>query len=490
MSWYLLLIYAALGTISFAAIFVLYSLYKSYQYFKAPKLQLKGPKRYPFFGSFLEFWWNKHRFYDWLVDCSRKYDGNDIIYFSLPSQPPYVVILDPKVVKRVLSDNMQNYTREPVYVIMGELLGKGIFNTDNENWKNQRKISSHMFNAKKLNNKAYDTFVNCADILVDRINCHIDNDESFDLKDLFFRTTMDSICKIAFDYDVGCMQSEEKPEFAKAIDWCTNYLFYRLLNPLWKIKKIANLQDEDDYKSKIDLLNNLCYDIISEKKKNNDYSGDDILSMFMDKGHLDEEYLRDVVFSFILAGRDTTASTLSWLFYELIKNPDIESATRKHIDNVNIDDMDAKKYRELNFIDNIFMETLRMHPPVAVSMKFATNEDITENGSVIPKGSMVMYSPYIFGKSGKIWGNDYDNFKPDRWLNKKVNDYKFLAFNAGPRICLGRFFAKLEMQVMVAQLVKRFKFEPINSNDFHLKHSMGITSSVEGELRVKATRIE
>ncbi len=489
MNYYLLLIYTALGGLSITAVALLWSLYKSYQYFKAPKLNLAGPHRYPFFGSFFEFWWNKNRFYDWLVDCSRKYDGNDVIYFSLPSQPPYIVALDPDVVKHVLNDNMKNYTREPVYAIMGELLGKGIFNTDNENWKNQRKIASHMFNAKKLNNKAYNTFIDCTDILVKRIDKHIENNESFDLKDLFFRTSMDSICKIAFDYDVGSMTSEEKPEFAKAIDWCTNYLFYRLLNPLWKIKKIANLKDEDDYKTKIDLLNNLCHDIISKKKEDEDYSGDDILSMFMARGYMDEEYLRDVVFSFILAGRDTTASTLSWLFYELIKNPDIESATRERLDKVDINISTAKEYRELDVINNAFMETLRMHPPVAVGMKFSTEDDVTPSGSHIPKDSMIIYSPYIFGKSGKIWGNDYDNFKPDRWEDNKVDNYKFLAFNAGPRICLGRFFAKLEVQVIVANLLKKYKFEPVNSNNFHLKHSLGITSSLEGELRVKATHI-
>jgi len=456
-----------------------------YWYFKASKLDFPGPTHYPFFGSFFEFLKNKERFYDWVHECSNNYANEQgIVYFSFPMSRPYIFVLKPEYVKHITFDNMENYDRQPIYSIFDELLGKGIFNTDGVHWKNQRRIASHMFKKKELDNNAFKIFTECSNKVCTIIDNHIENDTQFDFKDLMFRLTMDTICKMAFGYEVGCLDADEMPEFAKAIDRCTRYLFYRVNNPLWKLKQFIKSEDEQKYIEDITKLNDLCYEIINKKLQETEENSD-ILSLFIQKAEItDINYLRDIVFSFIIAGRDTTASSLTWLLYELLKHPLSYEKVEEEVDTIE-NDITPDKCEKLNFTVYAFKETLRLHPPVPLDLKYAKEDDILADNVKIPKGAIVVYAPYIFGRLESIWGPDFQEFKPSRWENKEFSQYEFLSFNAGKRICLGKPFAILEAKVVMGNLLSKYKFQLANS-DFQPDYSLGITSTMDGPLMVKA----
>lgn len=454
-------------------------------YIRAKKLNIKGPNHYPIIGSLIEFIQNRHRFYDWLLECSKKYKNEKgIIYFSIPICQPFILLLKPSHVEHITNKNSENYVKEPMHKILYELLGNGIFNTDGMNWKNQRKISSHMFSTKKLSDKAFIEFNKSADMLCNIIDKHIENDEEFDFKDLMFRLTMDTICEIAFGYDANCLNSSEMPEFAKAIDRCTNFLFYRFNNPLWCIKQFVGTPDEMDFSQDIKLINELCYKILNErleKYNNGETIGDDILSLFINKGYTDNEYLRDIIFSFVIAGRDTTASSLTWMMYELLKNKNIYDKICDEISDVESDNIN--KINNLKYTEYAFKESLRLHPPVPLDVKYSVQDDVIDNVK-IPKNSIVMYAPYIFGRMQEIWGNDYEMYNPDRWYNFDGNQYKFISFNAGKRICLGRFFAILEAKVIMTKILNKYNFEC--DTKFNPGKSLGLTSTMDNKFMVKA----
>ena len=95
---------------------------------------------------------------------------------------------------------------------------------------------------------------------------------------------------------------------------------------------------------------------------------------------------------------------------------------------------------------------LRLHPSVPVDIKFAVKDDTLPDGTFIPKGSTVIYSPYAMGRSKEIWGADALEFKPERFLsgegsNVEPSQYKYTTFNAGYRLCLGKPLAMLEIKV-------------------------------------------
>jgi len=491
--------------------------------FGATKLVLPGPIHFPIIGSLYEFIKNKNRFYNWMLDCAKKYGGQGVFYFSIPVKTPYIIIIKPEYIREVLKDNMDLYHRQPIYQVCDELLGQGIFNVDGLKWRQQRRIASHGFSTKQLNENALKCFKKCASTLKHKIALFAESNQTFDIKDLFFRTTMDSICKIAFDYDVNSTSSENMPEFAVAIDKCTKHLFNRILNPLWRIKKIISLQDELEYKNNIKKLDTLCYSIIDQriellKTRNafNNISGDtqnnfmngvdlelyDILSLFINKIIenqneiiLDDifqddikKYLRDIIFSFIIAGRDTTASTLSWLFFELLTKNDLTELIKNEIN------LETKNYNQQSYpiIQSAFLETLRLHPPVPMDVKYAKRDLVLgenqDSAIYVPKDAAIIYSPYIMGRLESIWGPNCETFDINR--SYKKTDFEFPCFNAGPRICLGKNFAIMEAKVIISKLFKHFDFVCDDKSIFNkpAQYSLGVTSSPNHQILVRAIK--
>jgi len=178
--------------------------------------------------------------------------------------------------------------------------------------------------------------------------------------------------------------------------------------------------------------------------------------------HLSEDYLRDLVLNFLIAGRDTTAQTLSWTIYFLCMNPDAAAKSRKEIRDVcgirgpAYDDMP-----KLQYLQAVINETLRLYPSVPIDIKTALADDTLPDGTYVPSGSSVIYDIYSMGRDPAIWGEDAHVFRPERWLEMSMppSSYVFPVFNAGPRECLGKRLAMVEMKTCLAMLLPSLSFE-------------------------------
>ena len=111
-----------------------------------------------------------------------------------------------------------------------------------------------------------------------------------------------------------------------------------------------------------------------------------------------------------------------------------------------------------------FYETLRLHPSVPANQKYALDDDIWPDGTVIKKGDYVVWSPWAQGRLESVWGPDAKEFKPERWFNedgdlKRENQGVWPAFHAGPRVCLGQNLATLEALVALTMLIKKYRFK-------------------------------
>ncbi len=108
---------------------------------------------------------------------------------------------------------------------------------------------------------------------------------------------------------------------------------------------------------------------------------------------------------------------------------------------------------------------MRLHPSVPVDIKFAVSDDTLPDGTFIPAGSTVCYAPYALNRSSEIWGSDVLEFKPERFFNApEPSQYKYTTFNAGPRLCLGKGLALMEIKLTLAILLPRFKFAIANDH--------------------------
>jgi fatty acid omega-hydroxylase len=179
--------------------------------------------------------------------------------------------------------------------------------------------------------------------------------------------------------------------------------------------------------------------------------------------------------NFMIAGRDTTACALSWTMYELCRNPAVLGKVLEEVksvcgderfnDEIDQDNYTYDKVADLKYTNAVAMEVLRLHPSVPVDIKFAVNDDTLPDGTFIPKGCTVIYSPYAMGRSPALWGDDCLEFKPERFMEGgEPSQYKYTTFNAGYRLCLGKGLALLEIKVALAILLQRFDFKVANDH--------------------------
>ncbi|KAJ3081317.1 hypothetical protein HK102_002432 [Quaeritorhiza haematococci] len=249
--------------------------------------------------------------------------------------------------------------------------------------------------------------------------------------------------------------------------------------------------------------------------------------------------LCDEVINAMIAGRDTTAQALSWTFYLLDQNPRVEERLLKEIDDVlggsqgrttgkggdgvgglgeekekgesekeeALKRLDRARSKRITYEDimkmkyalAVFMETLRLYPSVPKDFKYAAEDDVLPDGTFIPAGSRVIFSPYAMGRHPSIWSPDAATFRPERWFVPSTHGqsqphtdsssattacqaehqrflspsaFEFPVFNAGPRICLGKRLAEIEGVFVMVSILRRFRVKVVDPSSVWYANSL------------------
>jgi cytochrome P450 len=299
--------------------------------------------------------------------------------------------------------------------------------------------------------------------------------ETIDFQDLAYKLIFDVFLNLAFGVELDQLdalaeQTIRMEAFVDAFNKLQYYTHLRFNDLLWEIKqKYCIGERERNVKKCKQVIDDFAYGLIRQTKQNTSYEGKDIVSRFLKynreskEAELSEKELRDFVMTFVMAGRDTTAAALSWTLFELTKHPTLIDIIREEVDRVCKDDnFTIESIEALPFTNAVIMETLRLHSPVPDNFRFAVKDDTLPDGTVIPAGSLVMYSPYTINHSDKVWGTDADQFDPTRWLDRgESSPSKFPTFNLGPRTCPGKNLALMELKMSLAFLISKFDFEDL-----------------------------
>ncbi|KAL2473228.1 alkane hydroxylase MAH1 [Forsythia ovata] len=193
-------------------------------------------------------------------------------------------------------------------------------------------------------------------------------------------------------------------------------------------------------------------------------------------------------------GRDTTSTTLTWFFWLIASNPLVEIKILEEIE-TKFHVKETKQYRFFNaeesrklvYLHGALCETLRLYPPVALEHKSPIRPDILPSGHCIPQNTRIILVLYSTGRMERIWGKDCLEFKPERWISehggiKHEPSFKFPAFNAGPRTCIGKEMSFVQMKMVVAtiilnyhvQVVEAHSVSPSDSIIIQMKHGLKI----------------
>lgn len=442
------------------------------------------PRSYPFIGSYFSILANVHRRIQWTSDIVRNSPG---LTFALhrPLGKRAIITANPASVQHILKTKFHIYQKGDEFRnTLADFLGDGIFNADGSNWKFQRQVSSHEFNTKSLR-KFVENVVDTelSQRLIPILAESAANGTVIDLQDILQRFAFDNICKIAFGYDPAyLLLSLPQAEFAVAFDEATRISSERFTLPfplIWRIKRILNIGSEKQLRKYVNEVHQYAREIIREKKQefgeNPSLESVDLLSRFLSSGHSDEDFVTDIIISFILAGRDTTSAALTWFFWLLSGKPEVENKILTEIREKSETPV-YDEVKDMIYTHASLCESMRLYPPVPLDSKEAVEDDVLPDGTAVRKGDRVTYHPYAMGRVKGVWGSDCEDFRPERWLEKEENagngkwsfvgrdSYTYPVFQAGPRICLGKEMAFLQMKRVVAGVLRRFKVVPAIEN--------------------------
>jgi len=402
---------------------------------------------------------------------------------KLPFAPWFVYTKCPKNVKHILSANFYNYPKGSwISGILKDLLGGGIFNADGQEWYDQRKTASHMFTGKLFKEHIW--------VVVQRNSAKLRQileatpaGKPVDVFNLMNRFTLDTIGEIGFGKCIGSLEDPSSP-FLQSFDKAQQISFMRIFVPIWRLLRWAGCGFEkttaehfgrlDDYSRRVVRELRECIAKEAEHTEVGGVAWADIearksfVGLFLQDAEkrgedLSEDYLRDLVLNFLIAGRDTTAQALSWTIFCLCKHP--EAAAKARAEAIEACDGQEVAYevinRRLPYLQAVLSEAMRLYPSVPWNLKLVLNDDVWPDGTLVRRGNMAVYNTYAMGRDPAIWGADAEEFRPERWLemDRNPDSYTYPVFNAGPRECLGKRLAQVEMKTCLAVLLPRLSFE-------------------------------
>ncbi|GAB4859975.1 hypothetical protein Ancab_011454 [Ancistrocladus abbreviatus] len=480
--------------------------------------RLSGPRVWPLVGSLPYLFLNRHRIHDWIADNLRK-SGGSITYQTCTIALPFVaqrqglftVTCHPKNIEHILRTRFDNYPKGPQWQsAFHDLLGQGIFNSDGDTWLIQRKTAALEFTTRTLR-QAMSRWVNrtIKNRLWRILETAAANKTTVDLQDLLLRLTFDNICGLTFGKDPETL-SPEMPDnpFAVAFDSATEATLQRLLYPgfVWRLKKALQIGTERNLKDSLQVVENYMTEALNARIE---MPSDDLLSRFLKKrdkngNSFQKSVLKRIALNFVLAGRDTSSVGLSWFFWLLMNHPEIEAKIVDEIstvlketrgDNPRLwveEPLAFDEADKLVYLKAALSETLRLYPSVPEDFKYVVSDDVLPDGTRVPAGSTVTYSIYSVGRMRAIWGDDCFEFRPERWLawtaagecrfEPPKDGYKFVAFNAGPRTCLGKDLAYLQMKSVASAVLLRYRLSPVPGH--RVEQKMSLTLFMKNGLRV------
>lgn len=329
--------------------------------------------------------------------------------------------------------------------------------------------------------------------------------QTVNLADFFFRLTMDSATEFLFGESTNSLSKESDEGFAGAFNRSQEFIAMRARFGIW-VKLFPRLfgseDSEKDQKFVHDFVDyyvdigcskrdKLRAQKQAEEKSERYIFIDELVSQTNDRTRIRSELL-----NILLAGRDTTASLLTNLFWVLSKRPELWSKLQAEIATLDNAHPTFEQLKDLKFLRALLNETLRLYPVVSQNSREA-QEDTTlpVGGGVdgssplfVPKGQVVGWSLYAMHRRKDYFGADADDFRPERWLDDPVSGKKglrpgweYLPFNGGARICLGQQFALTEASYTTARLCQ--VFSGIESRDplDYWRESISLTTvSLEG----------
>ncbi len=393
-----------------------------------------------------------------LPAAAYRFDFGNLGY----SRRSTVLFNQPELIRDILRDDGSRFPKSDLMVnALEPLIGQSIFVTDGQRWKRQRAMIDPAFSQLRISH-AFGAMQAAVNAHLDYLAGVAESGAAFSLDKAMSHLTADVICRTIFSTPLEAGVSEEVfedfTEFEQSVAQVD--IFRLIFQKAW-----AEVPQPPGVLAACERirghLGNLIDPHIANPDQFNDIAADVIRARDSDTGEaFSREELIDQLGVFFLAGHETSASALTWVFYLLAVQPGLLERLRAEVaEVVGTAPLHFSQIRQLPLVRAVFRETLRLYPPITFIPRVAL-EDCQVGARKVRRGALVMISPWTLHRHRAYWERP-NEFLPERFLpgsSLPIQDGCYIPFGAGPHTCIGAGFAEAEAVLIIAEVVRQFDF--------------------------------
>lgn len=424
--------------------------------------ELKKTK--PIVGNILEFRKDSMLFFN-----EAHEEIGDICKLKSPFRD-VTIIFKPEFVKYILQENNKIFQKSFGYDQLQKLLGNGLLTSEGDFWKRQRRLAQPAFHKERLG----ELVKIMGEVVLERVEKwkeYKKENTTLNITQEMNTLALDMVCKTLFRVGIS---DEEIKILNESLGIVIEKAASRIRDPFQLPEWVPTSSNKKADQGIINIKS--IVERIIRTRMNDSKRYDDLLDMLLhaqdeETGEkMNFEQLLDEVMTIFIAGHETTANGLAFIWYLLITNPQVREKMMKEIHILNKDIPEINDLRNLTYIRSIIDESLRLFPPAWIIGRMA-KEDAEIDGYEIKKDCTYALPIYTIQRSEKYWDQP-EKFIPERFSDDKAHEiikYAYFPFGGGPRLCIGQMFAIYEMQICIYTLFKDFNFQLVNNFKFELE---------------------
>ena len=405
------------------------------------------------------------------------------------------VITNHEVVAHVLQKNQKNYVKSPAYRQLRLALGTGLVTSEGEFWRKQRRLVQPAFYKTQLEDLFRGMTV-VAEKYIFELEAKTANDQPLDIAKEMMAATARIVLKTLFSTE----NTADINEMYRVMMDSQDYLVFRTVKPYLIPFTYLNGQHRR-FKKDMAWFDGHIFKLINERRKDPNPLAptglDVLLTMLLaakdeETGEaMSDQALRDEAVTLFAAGHETSSTALTWTLWLLSQHPVVLQKLRSEIDEVLGDGVpNFEDLRKLTYTMQVIQEGMRLYPPgFAVGRQPIAEDEIL--GVKIPKKSIMFISIAAMHRDPRYWERPQDfypeHFNPD--AEKERPRLAYMPFGAGPRMCVGNHFALMEMQLLLALLVRQFDFEMVEGHPVEAEPLITLKPKYGIMMHVKKRRV-
>ncbi|MBD2482528.1 cytochrome P450 [Planktothrix sp. FACHB-1365] len=418
---------------------------------------------------------------DYMDTHVREY-GDIFTNYILGANTPWIFVSDPQGIQKVLTDDIFEAPGS-VNKILAPLTGdNSIFILEGDRHKRERKLLMPSFHGERM--RDYGELI--TDI-TQKVIGQLSEGQAFIARETMQEISLDVILRVVFGVYTGERYSQLKQLLSGMLDvfkspLSSSFLFFPILQ-----QDFGTWSPWGHFLKQRQQIDELLYTEIRERRENPDESRKDMLNLMLaardEEGNaMTDQELRDELLTLLFAGHETTATAMAWALYWIHHQPEVYEKLMSELNSLSRD-ADGMEIFRLPYLTAVCQETLRIYPVGMLTFARTNKESVDLMGYQLPPKTPVVGCIYLTHRREDLYPQA-DQFKPERFLERKFSPYEFLPFGGGSRLCLGMALAQYEMKLVLATILLNYELNLLEKKPVKAVRR-GVTLAPKGGIKMQ-----